>query len=96
MVECELLRKENNRVKIGILGAGTWGIALARTLTNCGHEVMVWSAISSEISKLQDTRRQENLPDVLIPPETEFTDNIEAVCKNKDIILIAVPSVYVR
>lgn len=31
--------------RIGILGAGTWGIALARMLSNSGHDVMVWSAI---------------------------------------------------
>ena len=34
---------------IGILGAGTWGIALARMLANSGHKVTVWSAIESEI-----------------------------------------------
>ncbi|MCR5637988.1 MAG: glycerol-3-phosphate dehydrogenase, partial [Lachnospiraceae bacterium] len=31
--------------KIGVLGAGTWGIALARLLANKGDEVTVWSAL---------------------------------------------------
>ena len=81
---------------IGVLGAGTWGIALARMLTNCGHDVTVWSAIESEIDELSGTRRQKNLPDMIIPEDTKFTKEIETVCQNKDILLFAVPSVFVR
>ena len=82
--------------KIGVLGAGTWGIALARMLTNCGHDVTVWSAISEEIDELSTTRQQKNLPGVEIPKETKFTKSIENICENKDIVLFAVPSVFVR
>ena len=82
--------------KIGILGAGTWGIALARMLTNCGHVVTVWSAIPEEIESLSSTRQQKNLPDMVIPEETKFTVSVEDVCTNKDILLFAVPSVFVR
>ena len=74
--------------KVGIFGAGTWGIALARVLTNCGHEVTVWSAISEEIEVLSTTRRQTNLPDVVIPAETKFTTHVEEVCKGKDILYL--------
>ena len=35
--------------KIGILGAGTWGMALARMLTVSGNDVTVWSALFSVI-----------------------------------------------
>ena len=38
--------------KIGILGAGTWGMALARMLTVCGNDVTVWSALEQEIDNL--------------------------------------------
>ena len=71
-------------------------MALARMLTKCGHEVLVWSAISEEIETLKRTRRQKSLPDMLIPASTEFTTDIGAVCKNKRILLFAVPSVFVR
>ena len=83
-------------ISIGILGAGTWGIALARMLTNCGHKVTVWSAIPEEIDKLSSMRRQKNLPDMVIPEETKFTKSIEDACKDKNILLFAVPSVFVR
>ena len=82
--------------RIGVLGAGTWGTALARMLTNCGHEVTVWSAIPEEIDELLTMRRQKNLPDVIIPKDTVFTKEIKFVCKDKDILLFAVPSVFVR
>ena len=52
---------------IGVLGAGTWGMALARMLTNLGHSVMVWSALPEEIERLSATRPQPNLPDMVIP-----------------------------
>lgn len=81
---------------IGILGAGTWGMALARMLTNCGHDVTVWSALHDEIDALSTTRRQKNLPDMIVPVETKFTKSVENVCTGKDILLFAVPSVFVR
>ena len=84
------------QIKLGILGAGTWGMALARMLSNNGHEVQVWSALSKEIDQLSATRKQVNLPNMIIPKTIKFTKNIEEVCKNKDILVFAVPSVFVR
>ena len=81
---------------IGILGAGTWGIALARMLVNAGHEVTVWSALPEEIEELSETRRQKNLPGMVIPKKTVFTKSLEEVCERKDLLLFAVPSVFVR
>ncbi len=85
-----------SNTKIGILGAGTWGMALARMLTNCGHDVTVWSALPEEIDEMCRTRRQRNLPDMVIPEATKFTKEIEEVCADKEILLFAVPSVFVR
>lgn len=82
--------------KIGILGAGTWGMALARMLTLSGNDVTVWSAIEQEIDSLSATRVHPNLPYMQIPEALAFTKSIEAVCTGKDIVLFAVPSVYVR
>ena len=82
--------------KIGILGAGTWGVALARMLTNCGHDVVVWSALPEEIDRLEATRRHPNLPGMVIPEATRFTRDLETACEGVDIQLFAVPSVFVR
>lgn len=82
--------------KIGVLGAGTWGMALARMLANSGHDVMVWSALEREVEEFSKTRKHPNLPKMQIPEEIVFTKSIEEVCIDKDILLFAVPSVFVR
>lgn len=82
--------------RIGIAGAGTWGMALARMLSLSGHEVTVWSALPKELEELRKTRRQKNLPNMEIPEEIEFNGSIEEMCEDKDILLFAVPSVFVR
>lgn len=83
-------------MRIGILGAGTWGMALARMLSNSGHDVQVWSAISAEIDQLSVTRTQKNLPNMIIPQAVKFTKKIDEVCDAKEILVFAVPSVFVR
>ena len=82
--------------KIGVLGAGTWGMALARMLCNCGHQVTVWSALEREIEEFSATRRHPNLPGMVIPDELLFTKDIAEVCSGQDILLFAVPSPFVR
>ncbi len=82
--------------KIGVLGAGTWGMALARMLCNSGHQVTVWSAIEQEIDQFSATRQHPNLPGMVIPEAVEFTKDMETVCRDKDILLFAVPSPFVR
>ena len=82
--------------KIGVLGAGTWGMALARMLCNNGHEVEIWSAIEQEIDDMSVSRRHPNLPGMVIPDTLGFTKDIAQVCKDKDVLLFAVPSPFVR
>lgn len=82
--------------KIGVLGAGTWGSALARMLSNSGNDVVVWSALPQEIDLLTETRVHPNLPYMDIPESLAYTKDLETACTGKDIILFAVPSVFVR
>ena len=83
-------------MKIGVLGAGTWGIALARMLANDGYDVSVYSAIEKEVDELDKNRVHPNLPGSIIPDTIYFTKSIEEVCTDKDLLLFAVPSIYVR
>ena len=82
--------------RIGVLGAGTWGMALARVLANKGYEVTVWSALEREVTEYSATRRHPNLPGMIIPDSIAFTAQIETACTGKDIVIFAVPSVFVR
>ena len=82
--------------KIGILGAGTWGNALARMLAVNGSDVLLWSAIPSEVDHLAQTHTHPNLPGMVLPETMRFTKDLAEVCNGQDILVFAVPSVFVR
>ena len=82
--------------KIGVLGAGTWGMALARMLQLSGNEVTVWSALEREVEEFSATRRHPNLLGMEIPEDLGFTKDMAEVCRDKEILLFAVPSPFVR
>jgi len=81
---------------IGVIGAGTWGTALAVLLHNNGHETAVWSALPEEIEEMKQTRRHKNLPEITIPEEIFLTADLETAMSEKDVLIMAVPSVFVR
>ena len=83
--------------KTGIIGAGSWGCALAFVLNQNGHEVTVWSALKEEIEKLKrEHEHKDKLPGVRLEGRISFTlDLKEAVC-GMDLLVLAVPSVYTR
>ena len=81
---------------IGVIGAGTWGTALAVLLHNNGHETAVWSALPEEIEEMKQTRRHKNLPQITIPEEIFLTADLETAMREKDVLIMAVPSVFVR
>lgn len=83
-------------MKIGVLGAGTWGIALARLLAVNGHDVAVWSALPDELKNLRTTHRHPNLPGMILPGEMHYTADIQEICTGRDLLVFAVPSVFVR
>lgn len=81
---------------IGVIGAGTWGTALAIMLERNGHEVTIWSAIKEEIEEMEQTRLHRNLPEVEISQQIQLTDDLEAAMNKKELLVMAVPSVFVR
>lgn len=82
--------------RIGILGAGTWGIALAKMLAESGKDVTVWSAIEKEIEDLKNACEHPKLKGIILPKNIKYTTSLEDVCKDKMIIVFAVPSVFIR
>lgn len=82
--------------KIGVLGAGTWGTALAVMLAQNSNDVTLWSALDDELEVLKTTHSHPNLEGSVIPENIIFTSDISNVCTDKDILLFAVASPYVR
>lgn len=89
-------RKEIIMAEIGIIGAGSWGTALAVLLANNGHQITIWSAVENEVMMLKKDRELKNLPEVKISDSTKITGDLETAIKNKDILILAVASAYTR
>lgn len=79
-------------MKICILGAGGWGIALAMLLHNNGHTITSWTHLQEECDLLSRERANEKLlPGVKIPPEIVFTTDFSCAAE-AELIVLAVPS----
>ncbi|MBD5465283.1 MAG: NAD(P)H-dependent glycerol-3-phosphate dehydrogenase [Lachnospiraceae bacterium] len=83
--------------KISVIGAGSWGTALALLLSKNGHEVNVWSIMEEEVNMLSEKREHtEKLPGVKLPESMTFTTDLEQSVKGKDLLVLAVPSPFTR
>ncbi len=82
--------------KIGVLGAGTWGTALARLLAVNGHDVTMWSALPEELKNMATTHRHPNLPGMELPSDMHYTADVAEICAGRDLLVFAVPSPFVR
>lgn len=83
--------------EVTIMGAGSWGLALAILLNNNGHHVNVWSVFPDEVELLAKERENKKcLPGVHIPENIEFSADTEYVVEKSDVIVLAVASPYTR
>ena len=83
--------------EVGMIGAGSWGTALSLLLYNNGNNVTVWSILEDEIRMLKEEHEQKDkLPGVRLPENMVFTTDLEAAIKGKDVLVLAVPSPFIR
>ena len=83
--------------KVGILGAGSWGTALALLLHTNGHDVTIWSIDKKEVEMLQKERENKGkLPGVILPQDIKITNDMEEGMADKDFLVLAVPSIFTR
>ncbi len=83
--------------KVSVIGAGSWGTALAVLLHKNGHEVTVWSKFQAEIDMLNNEREhKDKLAGVKLPEDMIFTTDLESSIKDKELLVLAVPSPFTR
>ena len=83
--------------KIGIIGAGSWGTALAVNLARNNNEVVIWSIMEDEIKMLNEHREHiDKLPGVKLAETISFTTDLETAIKGMDMLVLAVPSIFTR
>lgn len=83
--------------KIGIIGAGSWGTALAVTLSGKGHDVRIWDVDKKHISDLKENKENKRyLAGVLFNDRLSADDTIEEALSEVDIVLFSAPAQHFR
>lgn len=83
--------------KVGILGAGGWGTALAVALAHNDHDVTLWEFNPEIKAKLETTRKNSMfLPGITIPKTVKITDQLDRAIRDTAFVIVALPSHVIR
>ena len=83
--------------RVGVIGAGSWGTALAKLLCENGHEVTLWCRRVELASQLVARRmNEEYLPGIALPASMSFTSEVNEAAAHAEFVLIAAPSHSLR
>ena len=79
--------------KIAVIGAGSFGTALAITLAGRGHRVTMWARRAEQIDEMQaEGTNSRYLPEIRLPEEIAFTKDLSTAVQDKNLLLFAVPA----
>jgi glycerol-3-phosphate dehydrogenase (NAD(P)+) len=82
---------------IAVIGAGSWGTALAIQFARSGHRTLLWGRQDDHLDRLRDDREnQQYLPGARFPDSLEIQPDLHAALREAPNILIAVPSHALR
>lgn len=79
-----------------ILGAGSWGTAVAQLLAESGKKVTLWSSTGNNYQSLLNKRRHPKLQDFTLHPDVLVTNNLREALICANVLMIAVASCRVR
>jgi len=82
---------------VTILGAGSWGTALAVAAARNGHAVVLWGRNEETMKSIQKTRENAYyLPGIHLPPNVEATADLEKALEKAEVVFLVVPSSQIR
>ncbi|MBA4393670.1 MAG: glycerol-3-phosphate dehydrogenase [Desulfobacca sp.] len=91
------MTRNKPKVEIGVVGAGSWGTALARLLALNGHLVHLWSYEKEIADQIKNYRENKIfLPEIPLPPTIEPTTQLSEVMDQKKLLVLAIPSHFFR
>lgn len=84
-------------MKVAVIGAGSWGTALANVLAERQLDVTLWARRHETAQTMSRERRNPNyLRDVTLSGRIEITDDLHAACANTEILLLTIPTQGMR
>jgi len=85
------------KIRIGVVGGGAWGTALAKLLADKGFVLDHW-VFEQEVKEQIEAKRENKifLPGILLPEKIIPTNDLELAVKEKDLVLVVVPSHCMR
>ena len=81
--------------KVGVLGAGAWGTAVAQALARGGHDVVIWAMeqdVTDSINNCHENKRY--LPGFTLSKELRASTDIEEVASDREFLILGSPSLY--
>ncbi|MGN0711165.1 MAG: NAD(P)H-dependent glycerol-3-phosphate dehydrogenase [Anaerovoracaceae bacterium] len=86
-----------DKKKIAVIGAGSWGTALALTLANKGHEVKIWDVNREHVQELRKNRENVRyLPGIKFPESLNIADTIAEAMDDARVVLFSAPAQHFR
>lgn len=82
--------------RVAVLGAGTWGLALAKILWENGHDVRLWDFFPEVVEKLRSERGHPRLTGLRIPDSVMITADLAEAARDREIVVVVTPSTAVR
>ncbi len=84
-------------MNIGVIGAGAWGTALAKTLADKGNNVEIWAYEPEVTAQINDEHQNKlYLPDIHLPKNLRATSDVQKCVHGKDMIVSVLPSHVLR
>lgn len=91
------VRKIMKQQRIAVLGAGSWGTALAQVLAENGHQVTLWGNNEAQINEInQQHTNKRYLPEVVLPTSIKAEYDLARAIEQTDAILFVVPTKAIR
>ena len=83
--------------RIAVIGAGSWGTALAVSLSGNGHIIKIWDVNAEHLKELEEKRENiKYLPEVKLPEQVQIAYTIEEALKGADVVLFSAPAQHFR
>lgn len=84
-------------MKLGVIGAGSWGTTLANLLAKKGNSVVLWAYEADLVERMRENRENDLfLPGVSLSPNLDFTCDMKAAVEGMDLLLLVCPSQVMR